>query len=219
PTPAKTPSPAKTVLPTPAKVLAPNPPVATAPAKPPAPIKAEAPAPAKPTAPSTKAPDVKPPIKTTAPLQSRIQSGVLAITDEAGSPGLPNYDNPPDFRAEEINLSPAGLPSTTRIPAKPGEARVEKSGPGPGAAGSAARPAPAAYGPRLPARAGGARPDSSPGSVQRFWQAAQNNWARYGGTPHSRPPSLSPVRTVASEVIGYTSTGLPFQDLTMFSGF
>jgi hypothetical protein len=157
-----------------------------------------------------------------APLQSRIQNGLLTIIGEAGQPSASYDEYPPDSRAEEINLSPAGLPPTTSVPAKPGEARVEKSTSRPGLANSPAKPAarraPAVSTARPPA-SGDAWSGSRPGSIHRFWQAAQNNWARYGGTPHSRPPSRSPMRTAASGVIGHTSTGVPIQDLTQFSGF
>ncbi|MDR2725351.1 MAG: hypothetical protein LBC90_04660, partial [Candidatus Adiutrix sp.] len=62
-----------------------------------------------------------------------------------------------------------------------------------------------------------------PGSIHRFWQFAHSNWARYGGTIHSRPPSASPMRTAAyggpGGKLGYTASGVPLQDLTKFSGF
>jgi hypothetical protein len=224
PIPAKTPAPAKTALPTPAKVLPPNPVVTPAPAKvaspakpvaaPPA--KAEAPAPAKPAAPAkalapTKAPTGKNSARTTAPLQSRIQNGILTIIGDSDQPSARYDEYPPDSRAEGINLSPADLPATTRI-------RVEKSNNRPDAAVSSAKRPPAASAARRPAT-GGAWSGSRPGSIHRFWQAAQNNWARYGATPHSRPPSRGPVRTAASGVIGHTSSGVPLQELTQFSGF
>jgi hypothetical protein len=181
-----------------------------APAKPATPAKASAP---------TKAPTCKTSAPTTAPLQSGSPNGVLTIIGESDRPSVRYEEYPPDYQAEEINLSPAGLPATTRVPAKPGEARVEKSRSQPGAAISAAKRPPPATSTARPSATGGTWPGSRPGSIHRFWQAAQNNWARYGGTPHSRPPSLSPTRTAASGVIGHTSTGVPLQELTQFSGF
>ena len=131
----------------------------------------------------------------------------------AGKPDPPGtqYDDYfPDHQAAEIRLSSADLPPTTNTPAKPGEARVEKSARG------ASRPASSA-----PQSA--EETNSKPGSVHRFWQAANNNWARYEGTTRSNPSSL--VRTAAyggpgqPAILGYTASGLPIKDLTHFSGF
>jgi hypothetical protein len=172
---------------------------------------AKVPAPAKPARPA-KAPaaSANPYDQSAAPFQDES----FNLNSENG-PSAAQYDYP-----EIINLSPAGLPPTTGIPAKSGEARVEKSTSRPNPARPAALTTAKATSPTRPTARGGTRPYYQPGSIQRFWQAAQKNWARYGGTPHSRPPSLSPVRTAASSrVIGHTSTGIPIQELTQFSGF
>ena len=177
--------------------------VPAAPAAPKAPV-------AKPAAPSR--PSAAPPKKPAAPVSApgAIKNGVITIIGEPDPPGTLYDDYLPDYRAEEVNLSPAGLLPTTVIPAKPGEARVEKSGQTAPRPAQAARPRPAP----APAAPVVARVDSKPGSVHRFWHLAQKNWARYGGAP-----SRTAAYHGGADRIGYTPAGLPLQDLTHFSGF
>ncbi|MCL2029717.1 MAG: hypothetical protein FWG97_04800 [Deltaproteobacteria bacterium] len=212
--PVKTETPAAAPSPVPAPVAAPPAP-AKAPeikpvAKPIAPIAAPPAAPA----PRAAAP-AKPPAKPAAP--ASVKNGVITIIGEPDPPGAKYDDYLPDHRAEEINLSPAGLPPTTSVPAKPGEARVEKAGTGKPAA---RRPAPAAA-PQPPPPPPAAAADFKPGSVHRYWQLAQNNWARYGGTPYSRPPTkarIAPYDGSRYGLVGYTPAGRPLLDLTYFPG-
>jgi hypothetical protein len=187
-------------------------PAATPAARPGAPAKAAAPAP-RPTTPAqtqTKAGGV-------------VKDGVITIIGEPDPPGTQYDDFLPDHRAESITLSPAGSPPTTRVPAQPGEARVERSGTGQAVVKSSKPAQPAAA--RRPAASPVAEtaaptPSFEPGSVHRFWQLAQNNWAQYGGTPHSRPPERTPHRSALKpDLISYNYSGVILQDLTTFSGF
>ena len=199
---AAAPAQAKAAAPAQAKAAAPVQAKAAAPvqAKAAAPVQAKAVAPAKAKAPT----QAKAPIK--APTNVAIKDGVITIIGEPNPPGV--RDHLSDHQVMEINMSLAGTPTPTSVPAKPGEARVERSAK---SAGSRQTP-------------NENQPSSRPGDIHRFWQAAHKNWAGCGRVvPHSCPPIE--VQTAAysgpsqAGLFGYTASGVPLHELTQFSGF